>query len=449
MSLFSSFIIDPVVRQARRFSGASPPQAEAETEAEAEADRRALSHARHALATSTLLDSGDDLDHSDNDNDNDSEDGKEVDDGDVHGQGHGQASPHAVLANTISRPRRRLTVEASASSPTLASLSSGDLQALPVSSSRRATAPSQPSRRHASIDASMTANPSLNFESQLRQLQLDDPDASSSSAATTEDQSLASQSQTSDQPTEQHAPAMSETLPADDGMRHLRSRIHQINGLGVDEVEKARMMHGIMTERYHLLRPTSPSSFASHDRPFTPTSAQSVFSDGLASSPRSSASDRDPDNPFDLQPGDTDPTYRTSPAHEHEGAAEDDDVEEEVSFGCEHYKRNVKVQCFDCRRWYTCRHCHDAVEDHNLNRVRTQNMLCMACGTPQKAAEYCVKCELQAACYYCAECKLWDNNSAKKIYHCADCGICRRGEGLGKDYYHCKVRLLPPPLRPL
>jgi uncharacterized CHY-type Zn-finger protein len=143
-----------------------------------------------------------------------------------------------------------------------------------------------------------------------------------------------------------------------------------------------------------------------------------------------------------LREGDTNPTYRIVAPHnsaDHGEEEEDEAAEGELVFGCQHYKRNVKVQCYECKRWYTCRHCHDAVEDHNLNRSRTQHMLCMACGTPQKAAEYCKNCDLETACYYCDICKLWDNNSKKKIYHCPDCGICRRGEGLGKDFYHCKV----------
>lgn len=241
----------------------------------------------------------------------------------------------------------------------------------------------------------------------------------------------------------QDAVALSESLPADDGMAMLRSRIHAIRDLKITDQERARMIHGLMTERYHHMRPTSPSSFVSQDRPFTPNSGYSVFSEAQASSPISSTSDVNPENPYNLRPGDTDPTYRPAPVvgHEHGEDEEDDHAEGDMVLGCQHYKRNVKVQCFECRHWYTCRHCHDAVEDHHLNRKRTQNMLCMACGTPQKASDHCENCQMEAACYFCDICKLWDNNSKKKIYHCPDCGICRRGEGLGKDFYHCKVSL--------
>lgn len=388
MSLFSSFIIDPVVRQARRFSTAAPSAAEGES------GSRPLSH---VIASSPPTAPPSALE-----------------------DGHDEESSMAALEEDAPEP----------------SALAGDERL-----SRRATAPSAPIDIPANV--AMSSNPSRTLASQLRQLQLDPPP--SAPPPTTQLPNFLGGS-ASPVIVDQNAPAMSESLPADDGMRHLRARIHQIRDLRITDAEKARMMHGVMTERYNFLRPTSPNSFVSHDRPFTPTSGQSVFSDVHASSPVSAASEVDPDNPFNLRPGDTDPTYRARPAtHPGDTPGEEDDLdafEDHLTLGCQHYKRNVKVQCFECRRWHTCRHCHDAVEDHNLNRVKTQNMLCMVCGTPQKAAEYCVKCGTQAACYYCELCKLWDNNSSKKIYHCADCGICRRGEGLGKDYVHCKVCLL-------
>jgi uncharacterized CHY-type Zn-finger protein len=128
--------------------------------------------------------------------------------------------------------------------------------------------------------------------------------------------------------------------------------------------------------------------------------------------------------------------------------AEDEDTEvfDEPTLGCSHYKRNVKLQCFDCKKWYTCRLCHDEVEDHRLDRPKTENMLCMLCGHAQHAAQYCKWCGELAAQYYCASCKLWDNDASKSIYHCGDCGICRIGKGLGKDFFHCKVSTRPTKL---
>ncbi|KAK7208041.1 hypothetical protein BZA70DRAFT_224298, partial [Myxozyma melibiosi] len=108
--------------------------------------------------------------------------------------------------------------------------------------------------------------------------------------------------------------------------------------------------------------------------------------------------------------------------------------------GCQHYQRGVKLQCSQCEQWHSCRFCHDEVEDsHQLVRYETRNMLCMRCLLPQPAAQDCRGCGTRVARYYCDICKLWDDDPEKSIYHCADCGICRIGEGLGKDFFHCKT----------
>lgn len=304
-------------------------------------------------------------------------------------------------------------------------LAPGAAQNIPVQHDAMTASPSEPIA--IPTDTAMSSNPDHVLANRVRRMQLD---AALSSSPVDQNTNIASGS----------PGAMSESLPADDGMQHLRTRIHQIRQSTLPDDEKARMMHSVMTERYHFLRPQSPSSFVSNERPFTPTSAHSVFSEAHLSSPVSAASEVDPENPFNLRPGDTSPTYRIRDV-DNQGEEDDfDTAEDGSSFGCQHYKRNVKVQCHACRRWYTCRHCHDAVEDHNLNRKKTQNMLCMACGTAQSAAGHCAHCGIQAAWYYCDICKLWDDNSSKKIYHCDDCGICRKGEGLGKDFIHCNVR---------
>ncbi|BFZ57432.1 hypothetical protein PYCC9005_004484 [Savitreella phatthalungensis] len=107
--------------------------------------------------------------------------------------------------------------------------------------------------------------------------------------------------------------------------------------------------------------------------------------------------------------------------------------------GCSHYRRNCKLQCSKCDRWATCRFCHNEAEDvdHELVRQETKNMLCMYCSTVQPAAQHCRSCTRKMASYFCAKCKLWDNDPDKSIYHCNSCGICRVGLGLGKDFFHC------------
>lgn len=107
--------------------------------------------------------------------------------------------------------------------------------------------------------------------------------------------------------------------------------------------------------------------------------------------------------------------------------------------GCKHYQRNAKLQAHCCGKWFSCRFCHDEVSDHVITRNLTKTMLCMFCKTVQPAGKVCVNCKMDTAAYYCDECKLWDNDGKKHIYHCSDCGICRIGKGLGKDYFHCKT----------
>lgn len=251
------------------------------------------------------------------------------------------------------------------------------------------------------------------------------------------------------------AAILSGSLPADDGMSDLRKQIHDIRDMATSSEEKARRLHSLMMERYmannsQLTRAQSPASMLSGDRPFTPSSPMSFDNvENLPHSPASMPDNFDPKNPYNLTEDDKESCFRPPrsrrPSIDYEYYhADDNDVPEssEPQLGCRHYKRNVKIQCFDCKSWYPCRHCHDEQEtSHHLQRRKTENMFCMLCKTPQPAAEVCQNCEHTTAYYYCDICKLWDDDASKRIYHCADCGICRRGEGIGKDFVHCKVRI--------
>lgn len=250
-------------------------------------------------------------------------------------------------------------------------------------------------------------------------------------------------------------------LPADDGMSTLRKRILEIQSADGSQEEKSRSMHALMTESYNLSHPylqsprprsKSPASFSSLDRPNSPRSNSPYKHANLAISlPTSLSPVANAPGSFDLSPEDIEPTYYSKPhsspisQDNHDRAAEfgnnsGETTEDVKFFGCAHYKRNIKLQCSACGRWYTCRFCHDAVEDHSLNRRETKHMLCMFCGCAQKASHDCTNCGESAAWYYCDVCKLWDDDPRRSIYHCHDCGICRVGEGLGKDFFHCKVR---------
>lgn len=240
-------------------------------------------------------------------------------------------------------------------------------------------------------------------------------------------------------------------IPEDDGMHELRRRIQAVNSQDISPEEKARRMHELLLEGYR----TSQAGVQSRGQ----TPLKEVESLGPADEPSTSpgpleslkswytqqAADQTATaEKFVLSDSDVAPTF--APLRQRKGS--DDDLqalsptsptELQAALGCQHYERNVKLQCFTCKKWYTCRFCHDAEEDHNLVRTETRNMLCMLCATPQKASDVCINCGEVSAYYYCNICKLWENRKSRPIYHCNDCGICRRGEGLGKDFFHCKV----------
>nr|POF16422.1 putative ring finger protein c2f3.16 [Quercus suber] len=231
---------------------------------------------------------------------------------------------------------------------------------------------------------------------------------------------------------------MDGSLPDDDGMQALRRKLQDIRTLAISTEEKAARMHRLMTMDYLAHKPDEASSSG-----LAPE--QEGLHEMVSGMTSSSAPPVNPSNPYNIHTFDLEPVFSPLAVPGPDASMKvDENREDEIPaiLGCMHYKRNVKVQCFDCHLWFPCRHCHDQSErlpfPHALKRKKTQHMLCMLCCTPQPAAEICIRCGEYAAWYYCAKCKLWDNDSNKRIYHCDDCGICRVGEGLGKDYIHCK-----------
>lgn len=242
--------------------------------------------------------------------------------------------------------------------------------------------------------------------------------------------------------------ARTSSLPEDDGMGDLRQQIIQIQSMDIPADQKAQFMHQVLTRQYsaaqeishpkHIPIPPSAASMISQERPTPPGSLSSFLWQMNGAEEPSTPGHH---HTFRLSPDDLAQTYAPPDPPEID---EDGNVimkDQTEMLGCKHYKRNVKLQCADCDKWYTCRLCHDDVEDHVLNRKATKNMLCMICSCAQRAGEFCVGCGERTAWYYCDICKLWDNDSNKSIYHCNDCGICRKGRGLGKDVFHCKVSL--------
>jgi tyrosyl-DNA phosphodiesterase 2 len=245
-------------------------------------------------------------------------------------------------------------------------------------------------------------------------------------------------------------------LPADDGMKHLRQRILNIQSSSITHDQKRYLMQQLLTESYanakraktvaqgkveirprqngYLEDSETPSASTSREIGFGVTALETIKSwTGLDGKAAIYASEED-----------RLPTYVPTSATvvvDDEEDPDDVDTAEGAALvlGCNHYRRNVKMQCVTCEKWYTCRLCHDEVEEHTLPRRLTKHMLCMLCGHPQKVSDTCVNCNESAARYYCSICKLWSDDVHKPIYHCDECGICRVGHGLDKDFFHCKV----------
>ena len=113
--------------------------------------------------------------------------------------------------------------------------------------------------------------------------------------------------------------------------------------------------------------------------------------------------------------------------------AEDNSKSQQL--GCKHYSRGARLVAACCGAAHVCRFCHDEAEDHTIDRYATKEMVCMHCSTRQLSAADCVKCEKPMAKYFCSVCVFWDD--AEDAYHCPFCNVCRRGKGLGKDFFHC------------
>lgn len=246
-------------------------------------------------------------------------------------------------------------------------------------------------------------------------------------------------------------PRRGSKIPEDDGMSALRARIQEIHARNLSPVEKAKLMHQLMLEGHRASRIVTVAD----------------PSEGLGIPAAQTREEATPQGPLDslmfwqnpdgeskpekfiLTQNDLTPCYAPLRRNKSQSGLNTPSAQPEPGasgmlhppLGCQHYQRNVKLQCFTCNKWYPCRFCHDEApgQDHKLPRFETRYMLCMLCWTPQRASECCAACQEPSAHYYCNICKLWENRQSKPIYHCHDCGICRKGLGLGKDFFHCQV----------
>lgn len=434
-SIIQSFFIEPVVRQARKFSTTAHGREDGASESQSHVRR----HSANAEATSTQS---------------------------VAITNNNDYNPATRLGQAVFD--RFVPLWSNSSQQPLPSLASPLANNEPVETQnspqeRCRDRVSQVMDEHAQREADMSSNPLYGTPESLHSLDTQSSTPSTRQSSTNSRRSRRNTGRDVPRWTalRDGTPPMSGSLPEDDGMRSLRQQIHEIRDMAASSEEKARKMHALMTKDWIVwqarLRARSPASFISQDRPHPPATPQSPPASDIdvrtpSSSPRSITSALNPLDSYGLTPEDLIPSYRPpiEEADDTEALSPENAPEQldpsEPNLGCKHYKRNVKIQCFDCKLWFTCRHCHDEAYaeqgnlEHKLNRKKIENMLCMLCQTPQPASQSCRECGKRAAYYYCDLCKLWDDTSTKRIYHCGDCGICRRGEGLGKDYVHCKVR---------
>ncbi|KAI7326294.1 hypothetical protein KC315_g7587, partial [Hortaea werneckii] len=105
-------------------------------------------------------------------------------------------------------------------------------------------------------------------------------------------------------------------LPDDDGMRTLREKLHEIRSLAISTEDKARKMHYLMTQDYlaHRAHYTNAPAHEAESLPHSPDLVPP----------------KDPANPYNIRPGDLEPTYSPLPVYpndingDDEGRPEDD-----------------------------------------------------------------------------------------------------------------------------
>ncbi|KAF3924330.1 hypothetical protein ABW21_db0208986 [Orbilia brochopaga] len=153
-------------------------------------------------------------------------------------------------------------------------------------------------------------------------------------------------------PTNDSTSSTSLAIPEDDGHRILREKLVEIQKSSLTDRERAQRMHSLMTEKYLKRSGQRPVISPANSRPRSMVEG----------------------DPFNVTDEDKEPSYAN---------------DEEEILGCAHYRRNVKLQCSTCEKWYPCRFCHDDKEDHALVRKDTKNMLCRGLG---KDFFHCKKC---------------------------------------------------------
>ncbi|XP_063987473.1 RING finger and CHY zinc finger domain-containing protein 1-like [Diachasmimorpha longicaudata] len=103
-------------------------------------------------------------------------------------------------------------------------------------------------------------------------------------------------------------------------------------------------------------------------------------------------------------------------------------------YGCEHYKRKSRFVTPCCKKVYTCRFCHDEMEQHPLNRKSIKELVCIVCEKRQPVGRCCRYCFTQFGMYACLKCNFFEDEDRGQ-FHCTECGICR--VGYRHRFFHC------------
>jgi len=90
-----------------------------------------------------------------------------------------------------------------------------------------------------------------------------------------------------------------------------------------------------------------------------------------------------------------------------------------------------------CDRFYPCRFCHDAAENHAIDRTKVNQMRCCSCETVGAPEQVCRGCQTELSASYCGICHVWTEDA---IFHCDDCGLCRVGKR--EDFRHCHTCMM-------
>jgi len=115
------------------------------------------------------------------------------------------------------------------------------------------------------------------------------------------------------------------------------------------------------------------------------------------------------------------------------------------SFSCTHYMNRCSVICNKCPETdnkFGCYKCHNIhIEQKNINDIHElintdiKLIECIKYNTRQTFRKRCIKCNTLFGKYICIKCKIIDNRTDIKYFHCNKCRCCFVGDR--KDYRHC------------